>query len=563
MARFLDSRGRAAEREAQQFEKFYERASNRIYAENRNAIATFRDEALAEVNAADAGNPHAWALAESAASHATEMLWRNKQNLVDIADSGKTGTFTDDERKAAVVRSRLHYKNDPLYIRAINLTAAFIYGVGVSMPKPARDLAGSQPEDDGDEAPETENRPKGKRSLTELEKQVNTLVQDFWHDDINLRYLTGNAAQIQLCRRFLKDGEIPLILGLDSYRIVPVDCLDIVEVKEHGSLAGMPMLYKRQEGPGRFRWYWSIEAEMFKADPSFEIERTRLQTDLGATPDDKAVMMLWKYGDGLRGYPPFFSALDWGAANTLLAGNLQSYVKSVTAIVGKYKGKMTATDIARVKNEVASNLSRTNGLPPPTGSVRVEGEGGAEYSLLNVPTGGAEIFKTGFEVSRLMVSAATGIPIHWLGDPSTGNLATATAMELAQLKDFTGWQQWFIGCYDNLFRALARLDGITTDTARFIEIDFPDLTQDEFASKSAGLAALKASGGMSDEDFARQVAYLCQSDDVEAWVQRATEEADSAEATITQMVEHNPMRAVATFRKAANNIEAKVKASER
>jgi hypothetical protein len=102
LARPLDFRGRAAESRERQYVEWRERATAEIYAENRNAIATFRDEALAEVNAADAGNPHAWALAESAASHATEMLWRNKQNLVDIADSGKTGTFTDDERKAAL-----------------------------------------------------------------------------------------------------------------------------------------------------------------------------------------------------------------------------------------------------------------------------------------------------------------------------------------------------------------------------------------------------------------------------------------------------------------------------
>jgi hypothetical protein len=321
----------------------------------------------------------------------------------------------------------------------------------------------------------------------------------------------------------------------------------------------VPMLYKRQEGNNKHRWYWSAEAEMYKADPLFADERARLEGEIGETPDPDAVMLLWKYGDSLRGYPPFFSALDWGAANTLLAGNLQSYVKAITAIVGKYKGKMTATDITRVKNEVASNLSRTAGLPPPTGSMRVEGEGGPEYSLLNVPSGGAEIFKAGFEVSRLMVSAATGTPIHWLGDPSTGNLATATAMELAQLKDFTGWQQWFIGCYDNLFRTIARLEGVKIDTSRFIEIDFPDLTQDDFAAKSVGLSTLKTAGGMSDKDFARQVAYLCQSDDVEGWVERATEEVDSAEAVLTTMAEHQPMRFVAMFRKTAKALEDKAK----
>jgi hypothetical protein len=131
-------------------------------------------------------------------------------------------------------------------------------------------------------------------------------------------------------------------------------------------------------------------------------------------------------------------------------------------------------------------------------------------------------------------------------------------MELAQLKRFAGWQQWWIGCYDELFRTIARLDGIKTDTAKFIEIDFPALTQDEFATSAAGLAALKSQpGSMSDEDFARQVAYLCQSDDIEGWVTRAMTEANSAEATLTTMAEHQPMKFVAMFRKTAKAIEAK------
>jgi hypothetical protein len=384
MAKFFDFRGRIAEANERRYTDWRERATAELYAENRNAITTFRDEALAAVREADGGNPHQWAVAES---HQTEMLWRDKSYLTSLSDGNKTGSFTDEERKAAVARSRLHYKNDPLYIAAIDLTAAFIYGEGVSAPKAAADV--------GD---------------TDKDK-VSSLVTDFWHDDFNLRFLTGGKAQLSVCKRLLKDGEVPLIMNTETYRAVPVDCLDIVEVKEHSQMAGIPMLYKRQEGPAKHRWYWSAEAEVYKDDPSFVAERQRLIGVVGAESpiDDASVLILWRYGDGLRGYPPFYAALDWGGAHTIVAGNLQSYIKAVTAIVAKYKGQMTATDIARVKREVGSNLSQTRGLPPPTGSVRVEGQGGAEYSLLNVPAGGADIFKTGFEVSRLMVSADTGI----------------------------------------------------------------------------------------------------------------------------------------------------------
>jgi hypothetical protein len=47
--------------------------------------------------------------------------------------------------------------------------------------------------------------------------------------------------------------------------------------------------------------------------------------------------------------------------------------------------------------------------------------------------------------------AATGIFEHYLGDPSTGNLATATAMELPMLKMFESWQRLLASIYVAIF----------------------------------------------------------------------------------------------------------------
>jgi len=189
--------------------------------------------------------------------------------------------------------------------------------------------------------------------------------------------------------------------------------------------------------------------------------------------------------------------------------------------------------------------------------MRVEGEG-QDWQFLNAPAGGQQLFHESFETSRLMVAAATGIPVHYFGDPATGNLATATAMELPQRKRFEGWQQWFVGQYDNLFRSLAALEGVKVNTAQFIEIDFPALTQDDFASKATGLAALKMAGGISDEDFAREVAYMVQTDDVEGFVERAMSGTEGPEEQLLAMAENQPLKFAGLFRKTARKLEDKV-----
>jgi hypothetical protein len=52
---------------------------------------------------------------------------------------------------------------------------------------------------------------------------------------------------------------------------------------------------------------------------------------------------------------------------------------------------------------------------------------------------------------KLMVSAGTGIMLHYFGDPSTGNLATSTAMELPMLKMFASYQALWQDAYRDIF----------------------------------------------------------------------------------------------------------------
>jgi hypothetical protein len=55
-----------------------------------------------------------------------------------------------------------------------------------------------------------------------------------------------------------------------------------------------------------------------------------------------------------------------------------------------------------------------------------------ELSALPRDTGAANA-RDDSDLLRLMIAAGTGIMLHCLGDPSTGNLATATGLEMGHI----------------------------------------------------------------------------------------------------------------------------------
>src|SRR5262249_1607457 len=78
---------------------------------------------------------------------------------------------------------------------------------------------------------------------------------------------------------------------------------------------------------------------------------------------------------------------------------------------------------------------------------------------------------------KLMHCAGTGIMLHYYGDPSTGNLATATAMELPMLKMFGSYQQLWIDAYRDIFSIV--LDEDIDEEPSEIDIDLPPILADD------------------------------------------------------------------------------------
>jgi hypothetical protein len=91
-------------------------------------------------------------------------------------------------------------------------------------------------------------------------------------------------------------------------------------------------------------------------------------------------------------------------------------------------------------------------------------------------SGGGDAKNDGDQL-KLMHCAGTGIMLHYFGDPSTGNLATATTMELPMLKQFEAYQAQWSDAWRDIFAWVLDEDP-TNDLERTpIDIDYPYMVQ--------------------------------------------------------------------------------------
>jgi hypothetical protein len=103
-------------------------------------------------------------------------------------------------------------------------------------------------------------------------------------------------------------------------------------------------------------------------------------------------------------------------------------------------------------------------------------------------TGGRES-RDDSDLFKLMVSAGTGIMLHYFGDPSTGNLATSTSMELPMRKAFGAYRQLWIEFYEDLFSLVLARHGLADEK---VDIDLPPILDADIAALGQSLTAVKA-----------------------------------------------------------------------
>ncbi len=149
-----------------------------------------------------------------------------------------------------------------------------------------------------------------------------------------------------------------------------------------------------------------------------------------------------KLSDMRFGVSEIYSALDWAKAYKECLEDWATITRAYSRFAWQLTTKGGAAGVAAAKARLGSTLGTSNSEtnpPPVTASTFISTEG---VKIDPIKTAGATTKAEDGRFLRLMVSSATGIFEHYLtGDPSTGNLATAKAMELPMLIMFRDRQQ--------------------------------------------------------------------------------------------------------------------------
>jgi hypothetical protein len=147
-------------------------------------------------------------------------------------------------------------------------------------------------------------------------------------------------------------------------------------------------------------------------------------------------------------------------------------VKGGQRTVDAVKDKLQSTYAKNAANSVERN--------PQTapGGTWVQNDA---LDLAAVPkaTGAGDSEKDGNQL-KLMVCAGTGIMLHYFGDPSTGNLATATAMELPMLKMFDSYQESWKDAWCDIFSIVLDEDpDDAADINEMVTVELPPILADD------------------------------------------------------------------------------------
>lgn len=319
--------------------------------------------------------------------------------------------------------ARIYFLKNPLVRRAVLTQTQYVFGQGMNI--------------------------SAKHPL------INDVVQEFLDDRKNRAELTEHQALMIKETELQCFANVFFVFFVDKYkghvrvRTIPVD--EITEIVSNPEDAKEPWYYHR---------VWSeIPVDVAVGTQSMGVHEAyypdwRYKPDKGhpANLKGKEVMVdtpvyhvaVNRLSDMKFGVSEIYASLDWAKAYKEYLENWSTIEKAYARFAWRLSTKGGAAGVAAAKVKLASTLSSSSSEtnpPPATGSTFIASEG----INLEPMKRGVQIGADDSRYLRLMVSSATGIFEHYLtGDPSTGNLATAKAMEFPMLIMFRDRQQLWV-----------------------------------------------------------------------------------------------------------------------
>ncbi|KAB2867533.1 MAG: hypothetical protein F9K46_00095 [Anaerolineae bacterium] len=290
-------------------------------------------------------------------------------------------------------------------------------------------------------------------SVKAKDPDIDAWLQRFWRHPSNRASLTTAKAQWELNKELQLEGELFFILytstltGQVTVRNLPPQ--QVVQVIPAKGDAQLQQYYLADFTSPQQRTERYPLLDYRVADTKRQLS----QPDFVGSNTEVAILHVLSDAVGGRGLSPKRTSIRWVKA---LTGFMQdravlTLAGSTFAFKHKIKGNRQALELALARwgaYEAQLKYGTEGHERRQGGNTFLENEA-ANLEQLKFDTMAANAYQD-MRMFRQLAGIGSGVFEHYLGDPSTGNLATATAMELPMLKLFEFRQQFWADVLSDL-----------------------------------------------------------------------------------------------------------------
>ena len=354
---------------------------------------------------------------------------------------------------------------------------------------------------------------KGLSSPTCEDQTIQTKINQLWDDNKNV-FDTINLRDLNT--RLILEGELFFAFYKDKkdYKITLLDPDEITTIIVSDEDSNRIALYKRE--------YRQLTYD-FKAN-NYDNKHTIIEyyQDYECPDSDVTVDKAIKSGHfipdikiyhvkvnsvGLRGIPEVSRSYDWARAHARSLSDQQTYIKAQSKIA--WLRTIVTKSTAAIQG-IANSMSNSN-----TGSTLIT-NGSQKVDPMQIGTGMVSNMDSGIRNAHLEVIKNTGFGEHYYGDSSSGNLATASAMELPAIWKIQERQLIWENIIINLLCYLLKLSGVKTITK--IDLEFPDaktLSVEEQSNLINAIISGYNAGLLSKKECSKRIYNLIGSNNIE------------------------------------------------
>jgi hypothetical protein len=344
---------------------------------------------------------------------------------------------------------------------------------------------------------------KGLDTPRAADSRVQEVVDRLWDDEDNRLALFSRDAMARTSNALMLEGERFLAVHTSvtesRVKLSELPCAEVVEVVTAPENALKPVLYRREfreraynvaagryeTGAKRVVHYADWRCWRYVLDPTFDADSPDWEEGVGELLGAAGILeasgsLPFCYhvkGNtlGLRGIPEAYRAYDWIRSHARTLSDLVTLSKALAMFA--WRKKLNTKSATAIEN--AAKMFRT----PPSGPAGVQVENqNVSLDAINVPTGGVGNLEVASRQTHLQSIRAFGFGEHWFSDASTGNLATASAMDMPAIWKIEERQQAIGEVCEDLTKLAIELCVIAGDfpsrrlptrVDRAFDLDFP------------------------------------------------------------------------------------------